>query len=200
MIWDTRQLDSVLPQIWQALENGSRDVRHPFRTPVLGTNGPAGCALRTVVLRQADAANRLLACHTDYRTEKIRDLQPDPKVQWLFYHPDEKVQIRAAGDATIHHGDATAREAWERTPLPSRINYCTTAIPGTMIDDPELALPASVRSGELTLRSSEGGWTNFAVIHSRIHGLEFLQLNPQGHRRAAFTWSGDRFVGSWLVP
>lgn len=198
--WNTEQLDGLLPQIWHALETGCRDLQDPFRTPALGTVSATGAALRTVVLRQVEPAQRLLICHSDFRAGKVHDLQRHRQVEWLFYHPQDKIQIRARAIATVHRHDAVATAAWRKTPLPSRVNYCTRFAPGTKIKNPDVAWPAALRNRELTLEESEAGWPNFAVIVTAVERFEFLQLDPGGHRRAAFTLKGNRFVSSWLVP
>ena len=200
MIWNTEPLDSLLPQIWNALETGCRDLHHPFRTPALGTVSATGAELRTVVLRAVEPTPRLLVCHSDFRAGKIRDLQRHPQVQWLFYHPQDKIQICARAIATVHRHDAVAEAAWRKTPLPSRVNYGTRFAPGTKIKNPDDAWPASLRNRELTLEESEAGWPNFAVIVTRVEQFEFLQLDPDGHRRVAFTRNGKRFVSTRLVP
>ena len=200
MPWDTAHLGLLLPQIWRALEAACTDLSHPFRFGTFGTAHVGSCALRTLVLREARPSDRQLLCHSDFRAPKIRDIQQQPRVEWLLYHPADKVQLRATGLAIMHHTDAVAREAWRATPLPSRINYCTAALPGSPIDAPEHAWCAPVRPGELTQEQSETGWPNFAVIVTTIDRLEFLQLDSTGNRRAEFAWNGGRFHAAWLVP
>jgi hypothetical protein len=198
--WSAGQLDVLLSQLWQSLRLACDDLQHPFRTPVLGTAGANGCALRTVVLRDAQPGPRQLVCHTDHRSPKVRDLQRQPRVQWLFHHPLDRVQILAGGTASLHQGDDLARQAWQRTPLPSRANYCSLLPPGASIPEPSAALPAQLREGGLTVEFSEAAWLNFSVIVTTVDRLEFLQLDSAGHHRAAFTWSNESFDSSWLVP
>ncbi len=200
MAWDTTQLDALLPQLWRTLQLACVELHHPFRTPVLGTAGDQGCALRTVILRDVQPEQRRLVCHTDFRSPKVRDIQRQSRVEWLFYHPLEKVQLRVSGPALVHQGDDLSRQAWQRTPLPSRANYCAPFAPGTPVAEPTAAAPARASSGGLTVEQGEAGWPNFAVIVTTVERLEFLQLNSEGHRRAAFLWSGQRCEPTWLAP
>jgi pyridoxamine 5'-phosphate oxidase len=198
--WNAHQLDALLPQIWHALQLACAELHHPFRTPVLGTAGEMGCELRTVILREVQPDARLLICHTDQRSPKVRAIEHRPRVQWLFHDPREGVQIRASGPSSLHQGDDPARQAWQRTPLPSRLNYCSAQAPGTPIPDPADALPATLREGGLTVEQSESGWPNFCLIVTTVERLEFLQLQSDGHHRALFAWSGRQFDSAWLVP
>jgi pyridoxamine 5'-phosphate oxidase len=198
--WNSRHFDALLPQIWHVLRLACDELQHPFRAPVLGTAGAKHCELRTVILREAQPGPRLLVCHTDFRSPKIRDIQRQPQVQWLFHQPLDGVQIRASGPATIRHGDDLARQAWQQTPLPSRSNYCSVQPPGTPIAEPSAALPVHWRDGGMTVEQSEAGWPNFCVIVTTVERLEFLQLKSDGHHRIAFTWRGDQFDAAWIVP
>ena len=68
-------LEQVLAQSWAMLARGVQEPTDPFRTPVLGTTGPNGCNLRTVVLRRIIEADRRTVFddmlpvwkHNDYR-------------------------------------------------------------------------------------------------------------------------------------
>ena len=157
-------------------------------------------SVRTVVLRQVQPASRELVCQSDYRSRKCWEIRKNPQVRWLFYHPDEHIQIRAGGPAVVHQLDAVARAAWERTPLANRRNYCTPLAPGTRLADPDAGLAGRWKNGLPTLEETEVGWPNFAVIVTTVDQLEWLHLRPEGHRRAGFTWVGNQFSGHWLVP
>ncbi|MBM3832820.1 MAG: pyridoxamine-phosphate oxidase [Verrucomicrobia bacterium] len=188
----------MLRQIWRALEQAPVDVKHPFRTPVLGTGSGNACGLRTVVLRKAEYARRTLICYSDYRAPKIRQLQQNSEVRWLFYRSDELVQIIAGGSASIHHVDQVAREAWETTPSEHRMNYASPCAPGSEIEEPSSAVlenqPASNRD------VFEDAFSNFAVIVTSVQSLDFLKLDAPGHLRARFVWNGSVVKSCWLSP
>ena len=200
MDWTTTNLSELLAQIWPVLERACDEEGNPWRTPALGTANELEISLRTVVLQQVHPASRELVCHTDYRSRKVWELRRNPQVRWLFYHPGEKIQVRAGGTVLVHQNNSVTRSAWQRTSLANRLNYCTTLAPGTRLAEPDTSRPARWKNCLPTLEETEAGWPNFAVIVTTIEHLEWLHLRPDGHRRAGFTWLENRFSGHWLVP
>ena len=200
MDWTTNHLVVLLGRIWQALSQGQAKLQHPLRTPILGTIGTRQSSLRIVVLRQVNPAQRSLVCYSDYRTVKVTDILANPGIEWLFYHPAERIQIRASGLAKIHYLDAVATEAWSALPGPIRLNYCTPLAPGREIRKPGEALPKAWKGRMPAKDEMQIGWPNFAVIASTIDRLDWLQLTEKENRRAGFVWDGTEFKGSWLVP
>ncbi len=196
----TTELENILTEIWATLQQGMTDSRDACHTPALATLSERGPALRTVVLRQVQSESRILACHADVRTAKIAEVQQSPAVSWLFYAPERKIQIRAEGSAMVHHQDAVALAAWERTNLSSRRAYCTLAAPGSVSEIPASGLPPELNDRVPTQAESEIGWPNFAVILCTITRLEWLYLSAKGHRRARFDWNGDNFEANWIIP
>jgi len=193
-------LEQVLAQSWAMLARGVQKPNDPFRTPVLGTTGPNGCNLRTVVLRRIIEAERILICHTDFRSSKIDDLRQQARVNWLFYHPQEKIQLRFDGQATLHTTDDLADEQWAASQLMSRRIYCTLDAPGIPLASPASGLPESLITRPPTLAESEAGRKNFAVIVCKVDFVDWLFLNSQGNWRAQFRWIDDRMTATWVVP
>jgi len=175
---------------WQMLVDGVGRSDAPFHTPVLATQSDDGPALRTVVLRAADPDERLLVCHTDLRSPKLRQLSLDPRVHWLFYDAGAKLQLRIGARASLHQGDALARERWAASRERSRECYRNPFAPGTPVEAPEVA----------TRLLAEDGFANFAVIRTEVLEFEWLYLRAAGHRRARFTWRDAAWQGAWLAP
>ena len=94
-------LDGILDQIWLMLEQGAAHSDDPFHWPVLGTTAKEGCSLRTVILRQVNATDRILVCHTDARSAKVQEIINYSQPSWIFYHPEKKIQVRISGHANI---------------------------------------------------------------------------------------------------
>ena len=141
----------------------------------------------------------MLVCYSDVRSPKVAHINGNPQTQWLFYHPEWRIQIRAEGEAAVHHSDRVAREAWEAAPLEHRLNYCSPQAPGTEMTAEDLHT-ASAKSGQSwTQEEIETGIANFAVIVTKVDQLDWLQLTAKGNRRAGFTWDGAQFTGRWLV-
>ena len=185
----------ILTGAWRMLQDGVEDDQHPCRTALLATTGPAGASLRTVVLRQVIEAGRLLRCYTDVRSAKVAEIQRDPRVSWLVYHPGEKVQLRLSGRAVLHMADNLAKARWQATPDVRRQVYRGVAPPGTPLDDPTAAFPPPAAE-----TAPDEGWENFAVLSSQIDSIDWLYVGRQGHRRAKFRWQGDEWTTSWVVP
>jgi 3-hydroxyisobutyrate dehydrogenase len=193
-------LEEILKTTWDMLIRGASVARDPFHTPVLGTASSGGCQLRTVVLRSVVQEERILICHTDLRSGKIREIRQNPRVSWLFYHPQQKIQLRLAGQATIHTADELADQQWAATKLMSRRCYCAPVGPGTTSDEPSSGLPDSLQNRSPTLAESELGRKNFTVISCRIDYLDWLFLSARGHRRAQFSWRGNNVGAKWVTP
>ncbi len=200
MAIETAGLAEVLSLLWTDLLAGAANLEDPFHTPAFGSLTEDGPGLRIVVLRQVDPARRLLACHSDIRSIKIGQLERNPASSWLFYAAERKIQIRAEGTATVHHGDEIARAAWQETSLSSRRSYLALLPPGSPVAQADSGLPSGLNDRSPTLEESEPGQANFCVIATSVTRLEWLHLDAKGHRRAAFSWQEGAFQGSWLIP
>lgn len=196
----TATLTDLLDEIWGSLQYGAIEEHATFHTPVLGTCDEDGCHLRTVVLRRVQPEARAIICHTDIRSGKVAEIQRNPAVSWLFYSPNQKIQVRAEGSATVHHLDEIAQEAWRDSPLSSRLNYVANLAPGTRTDRPESGWPEYRLYRMPTEEESMAGWPNFSVVVSTITRLDWLNLDDSGHRRARFEWTGNNFNGTWIIP
>jgi pyridoxine/pyridoxamine 5'-phosphate oxidase len=123
-------LDEIRDYVWNALERAAHNRHDAFHTAMTGTISEFGCQMRTVILRKVDRHSGTLFFHTDYRSVKIRELEKDHRLSWLFYDADRKVQIRAASTAAVHYQDAVARERWQASSLSSRRCYLAPSAPG----------------------------------------------------------------------
>jgi pyridoxamine 5'-phosphate oxidase len=193
-------LEAVLSGIWKMLQRGVARFNDPFHSPVLATVDQNRSALRTVILRQFNLTERVLVCHTDSRANKVRQISNQADVCWLFYHPKKKVQLRISGPASLHTDDRIADEHWAATGITSRLNYCTVAPPGSIVNRPSSGLPDLLLKKAPTLLQTENGRKNFMVIAGQIKSLDWLQLSILGNRRARFDWTPTGLKANWLVP
>jgi len=200
MNWDDSNLDKLPDKIWEALEGACGKPQSPLRTPAFASTNQFETAVRTVVLRRAERAERRLTCFADVRSTKIRELKLNSQAQWLFYHPVQRVQIRATAQAFVYNENQIAREFWERMPLKQRVGYCATESPGSPLAEPGDAIPAALRSDRARESELETGYQNFAVIVTEVDQFEWLRIGDEGHRRAVLRWSGEKYSGFWLVP
>ena len=197
---DGESLDGVLHEVWTMLKRGATDYNDPFHWPVLGTTGKDGCSLRTVILRQVMLPDRVLVCYTDARATKVQDIGHCSRVCWLFYHPEERVQLRISGLAALHRDDRFADDQWGATRMMSRLNYCTTHPPGTPVDKPSSGLPELLLKKAPALLEGKRSRKHFMAISCRIDSIDWLMLRALGHRRARFDWDEDRLSATWLIP
>lgn len=174
-----------------ALANGVRDHRSVFRTPTLATRGLDGApSLRSVVLRLVDPTARILHIHTDRRSTKVAELIANPRMALHGYDPVARLQLRLAGQASLHHNDTIAEAAWAASRETSRMTYATAHPPGMPLPAPPAA------PGDPC-----GGRVHFAAVVLRFDSLDWLLLDPAGHRRARFAWAADGTASAtWIAP
>lgn len=166
------------------LHAGATTPTHPYRWPVVSTvaadGGPDG---RIVVLRRFDPAARLLVFHTDVRSPKVADLRRDPRCGWLFYDPDDRLQVRFRTHAEIHHADALSRREFDALSPFTRAGYGSVGVPGAdeAIDAP-FDYPPQPPADEAV------AFGHFTAVACVIERADVLELHPTGHRRAVFDW------------
>lgn len=183
------ELQEIFEQIWQSFETGASKTNSAWHTPVLGTIGTTGPQLRMVVLRQVDMESRKLVFHTDKRSQKANELNESGQAAWLFFDLASNIQIRATSLATKHHNNDLTRQLWKNVPQHARDNYVHPPAPGTTLE----SLPAG-------LLSDEEAFSNFLVVHCEVIFLDWLQIRPEGHLRAWFSWDGQAWISEWVTP
>ncbi|MDQ3061401.1 MAG: pyridoxamine 5'-phosphate oxidase family protein, partial [Acidobacteriota bacterium] len=179
----------ILKKIWKNLDLGTLERDHPFHTPVFSTVAN-GCVpnLRVVVLRRFWRKPPCLAFHTHTGSPKIKELENNPNVYWLFYHTTEKLQVRVKGKARVHTADDLAEEQWQATEFFSRRCYIGEA-PTEPSKKPTSGLPEDLLDRAPTREESEAGRANFAVVTSTVEQIDCLEMNVRGHRRSLFVWN-----------
>lgn len=189
-------LDAVLAEAWRLAETGVRDRAGAFHAPALATLGLDGRPrARTVVLRAADRAHRILRFHCDRRSDKFAEIGAEPRVALHAYDRGLKIQVRFEGLASLHVDDAEADAAWEGSREASRVCYGASPAPGEAI--PEGGAFLLPREAE----EIAAGRANFCAVLVAVERLEFLYLAFAGHRRARFGWDGQgRLTAGWLAP
>ncbi len=190
----------IIKRIWKNLDLGTLQRKHPFHLPVFGSICDRSPEMRMVVLRRFWRRPPMLAFHSHIGSPKINQIKSNPNVYWLFYHPEDRLQIRIKGKAEIHANDELADEQWLATELFSRRCYVGEA-PTQESRKPTSGLPENLIHREPTHEESEEGRANFVVITSTIAEIDCLEMNVKGHRRSLFRWheSGE-IETKWLTP
>ena len=104
---------SVKIRAYDVLADGVTNRDSLFHTPTFSNQLGGIIDSRVMVLREFCDKERLLRFHSDYRSNKIRELIKDPSSAVLGYDPNLKIQIRLAGETTVHHQDNITKAAWE---------------------------------------------------------------------------------------
>jgi pyridoxamine 5'-phosphate oxidase len=196
-----RSLEEIERQCFARLARGVQDRHSALHVATLVTTRPDGFpAARSVVLRAVDSGSRTLRFHTDRRSAKCAELEADPRVAILFYDPRARLQFRFHALAALHRDDEATRAIWAGIAAGSRRIYLGEA-PGTPSATPISGLPAALETRHPTAEESAPGVSNFATIHARLLGLDWLHLAAGGHRRARFAWPQDEPpAATWLAP
>jgi pyridoxamine 5'-phosphate oxidase len=200
-IWDKPvSHGEILKQIWKHLDLGVLDRHHAFHSPVFATESNGEANVRVVILRRFWRKPAKLAFHTHLGSPKVAEINANPKVSWLFYHPKEKLQLRIKGVATVHTNDDLAEEQWLATEFFSRRCYIGEA-PTTVSKTVTSGLPEHLINREPTKEESEIGRANFTVISATINSIDCLELAVRGHRRSQFIWNeSGELETKWLTP
>jgi pyridoxamine 5'-phosphate oxidase len=172
---------------WHQLARAAADTSHAWRTPVLATiasgrDGHPSADARTVVLREVDATSHTLVFFTDARAPKLRQLRAAPRGTLLFWSPALAWQLRCAVTLQAEHEGLAVASRWARiASSPASQDYLSPLPPGSPL---ETAAPQTLPR------------EHFAVVTAAVQAIDWLELHPDGHRRASFSSSGGR----WLQP
>jgi len=187
-------LDEALDYAFAMLAAGVKDRRSGFHTPAVATvNAQGAPAVRTVVLRRFEPAERMIAFHTDMRTRKPKEIAANAHIGVHFYDAGRKLQLRADCIARLEHGTDLARAAWDASRAMSRACYAQAVPPGDPLEHPG-------DYAQVTPLDDEDAFANFAVVRATILRLEWLYLSSKGHRRALFDWRSGALKSMWLAP
>lgn len=196
----TIRLEAVLQNSWQMLAAGASEKNTPLSIATIGTVTNNTAQLRTVVLRKTVIPERQLHFYTDIRSAKVQQLADNPILSWLFYHPIEKIQLKAISSVKIHHQDAIALENWKEIPSYGLKTYATLQAPSTPLSQPRNDLPTFWTSEKIEKTQTAYTYNNFAVVVTTIKELEWLHLQRSGNQRARFTFINGQWDGTWIVP
>lgn len=200
-------LEELGATLWRELAGAAQDRAHEWRQPVLATVCPEfGPQARTVVLREVDVASRTLLVYTDARSPKVAQLQADPRAQLLCWSRTLGWQLRLGGRILVSTEglDVTSRWALLRHTRAAQ-DYLSPLSPGQPFDDSGTKTDGDVEGegegeAQASLDRSRGQRAHFAVMRLRVERMDWLSLDPQGHRRAVFDARDAALSGRWCAP
>jgi pyridoxamine 5'-phosphate oxidase len=181
-------LPDLQARLWQELAsacNTRHRRQHPWRSAVLATTGADGWPnARTVVLRECDVAQRRLTVFTDSRAAKVHELQAAPQGMLVLWSAALGWQLRLRVQLQASASGEAVETRWQRLKLsPAAQDYLSPLPPGAVVtSEPGPAADSTAH--------------HFAVVQAQVISMDWLALQPQGHRRARF----DEQVARWLVP
>jgi pyridoxine/pyridoxamine 5'-phosphate oxidase len=144
---------------------------------------------------------KTLSFHTDNRSGKWKELIDNPQVSWLFYDAPARIQIRAAGSATLFTKDDSSKEAWQKLNANSRKTYMTINPPSQSIAFPSSGLDPKFDSCTPGLEETEFAKPYFGIVETKINWMEWLWLSSGDHRRARFSYKNENnFEASRITP
>lgn len=186
---ETDSLSDIWTTIKHELHRAALDSKHPFRFVTMATLSNDRPDTRYVVLRKLDE-NLCFHIYTDSRSHKVHQLNQNPSVTLLFYHPQKRCQVKVQGMATIHQQDFLSKKHWENVQGEAQKAYQAIIPPGK-----EVANPADAHVWE-----EEKGDACFTVLAIQPLSIECLQLDGLRHLRNQFYKEGDDWKGYWLAP
>ena len=188
-----QELDEIETSIWSELErsvaarpraeHGETDVQsphHEWRVAVLATIADGQADARSLVLREVDAAERRLVFYTDARSPKVRQIEQSPQGTLIFYSRELGWQLRMQVRLNVETAGLAVSSRWTKlqTSAGAR-DYLSVTAPGRPLDAP---------LSELGVRG------HFALIEAMAETVDWLELHPDGHRRAVLGPHGGRWV------
>lgn len=175
-------LENLETSIWQTLEASIAERGHEWRTPVLATIDENGLPqARTLVLRGVDPDKRQLRIFTDHRSPKVQQIRQQPCVTLLFWSRVLNWQVRISAEMSVIADGPEIDTAWSRIcKSAAAFDYLTLDAPGSPLPDME--------------KHSE--YHALAILVAQVKEIDWLELNPEGHRRARLT-DGE---AQWLTP
>ncbi|MEO5690394.1 MAG: pyridoxamine 5'-phosphate oxidase family protein [Burkholderiaceae bacterium] len=188
-----QELDEIEMSIWSELEScvatrqrstpGEPEASRPpheWRVAVLATVDDGQADARSLVLREVDAAERRLVFYTDARSPKVRQIEQSPQGTLIFYSRELGWQLRMQVRLNVETAGLAVSSRWAKlqTSAGAR-DYQSVEAPGRPLDAP---------LSELGVRS------HFAMIEAMAETVDWLELHPDGHRRAVMGAKGSRWV------
>ena len=192
--------DKFLSISWDLLTNAAVERKGSYQRPTIATVDNQGIARqRVVVLRHVDQNQRLLTFYTDARSVKVKELEEQPYLSWIFWDENTNVQIRMTGKALLQSGSNQCKTLWEQLPLIAKANYASTQIPGM----PQPTDSASLPEGWNTTGNKaiiNKAFENFMVVTAQVENIDLLHIHREGHQRAVFNYSDLNWTGQWVTP
>jgi len=176
-------LSLIESSLWQELQRAAQQPAHEWRVMALGTVAAEEAQVRSVLLREVDAAARELIFFTDARSPKVAQMRSRPIGTLLCWSSRISWQLRLRVTLDVQTSGLKVSSRWARLKLtPAAQDYLSPLPPGS---------PAAER-----FEPERASRNHFAVVTARVLSVDWLELHADGHRRAHFGAGGAQ----WLQP
>jgi pyridoxamine 5'-phosphate oxidase len=188
-------LDAVLDAVWRELALAVSDKKHhAWRTAVLATRDGETVDARTVVLREVKVKERQVLFYTDPRAGKVGQLLALPQGVLVLWSPQLGWQLRARVAMSVQTVGLDVTSRWARVKLsPAAQDYLSPLPPGARLGANLGDITGTLGGEPHSISHPERG-VFFGVVTAHISSLDWLELHPQGHRRARFDMDGAYWV------
>jgi pyridoxamine 5'-phosphate oxidase len=188
-----QQLDEIEQRIWSELESCvtlrqrsapgepvASPPPHEWRIAVLATVTDGQADARSIVLREVDAPERRLVFYTDARSPKVRQIEAAPQGTLIFFSHELGWQLRMQVRLAVETAGLSVSSRWAKLQTSAGAHdYLAAAAPGSPLDAP---------LSDLGVRG------HFAMVEAMAETVDWLELDPAGHRRAIFGGHGAKWV------
>lgn len=189
IILPNHKLDDIINIVFSELGKGASRKKHPFKNVVLTTVNKKIPMSRWVVFRKLTSLQNILI-YTDFRSQKIKNLENNTNCGLLFYNNKQGLQIYFNTVSTIHQNNELTKKYWQGIVGTSSENYTTILPPSTPIN--------TIHEGHKTEKNLSDKY--FSIIEFCPINMNVLQLSRDGHIRANFSKVNNEWEGSFIVP
>lgn len=179
-------LQAIEAAVWRELSKAVGDRDHAWRLGVLATTDGQSADARTVVLREVDGQARRLLIYTDARSPKLQHIETHPLATLVLWSPALAWQLRVRLALEVHTEGLEVSSHWARLELTTAAqDYLSQLAPGSAIE-----------AGNVGVAPQRENRAHFAVLAAKVLGIDWLELDTQGHRRAWF----ETLARRWIAP
>ena len=133
---DMNKKEELLERANFILQDGVKNRDSLFHTLVLSSLCDGEIESRVMVLREFNEKKRILRFHSDFRSNKIKELEKDNKTTVIGYDPNLKVQIRLIGETKINYQNEDTQKSWESSQAISKKCYSVKEGSSAKIENP----------------------------------------------------------------
>ena len=188
-------LDLIFNSIWEELNFGATQRKHPFHLCFMATTSSSLTPeSRIVILREVVSDKFLLRSNCDLRSSKANEIKENPKTTLLFYDYEKKIQIRIKSKSHIIEHGQQVQSVWDSSQEISKRCYYAAQSPSSILEKP-------FTNNLLDFDNKDLGINIFGLIVSKAYEIDYLSLNYDGHVRCRFVIENDVVKSSdWIAP